>query len=1023
MKISALTPWLCGLGLTFSTLPALAQQPAPKPAKPNGAKPTTPKPPTVKAAPTATAGGARLVEKVTQKPGELVIPYSKYVLPNGLTLIVTEDHSDPLVHVDVTYHVGSAREQIGKSGFAHFFEHMMFQGSDHVGDQQHFKLVTAAGGTLNGSTSQDRTNYYETVPSNQLETALWLEADRMGFLLDAVSQKKFEIQRSTVKNERGQRVDNSPYGQADEYMIKTLYPYGHPYSWSPIGYLKDLDNSDVNDLKNFFLRWYGPNNATLTVGGDVTTAQVVKMAEKYFGPIKRGPAVPVQKLPEPVLTADRYVSYEDVIRFPMLQMVFPTVPEGHPDDIALTALADIIGGGKTSLLYKNLVKNQKAVQASAYERSAELAGGFTMVALNVPTTRLDSTEAIFRKTLADFGKTGPTDEQLTRFKASVEAQVINGLSSVSGKVSQLAANQTFYGNPNRLPKDLRDIRALTKADVQRVFNKYIQGKHAVILSVVPKGKAADIAAKDNYTASPAGYVAPNYGYDGLKYVKATDTFDRSKQPGAGANPVVKVPAIWQNQLPNGLKVIGTRNTELPTTTMLLTIQGGHRLEPLGKAGLASLTAGMLNEGSEKYTGEEFSAALERLGSTVSVGSGDDNATVYVQTLTKNLPATLALLDQRLLHPRFDQADFDRLKQRTLQGIANQVTQPVTLANNEYARLLYGQNDIMSVPGIGTTASVGSLTLDDVKQFYQQYYSPSVSFLTVVSDQPQTAVEPALGFLQAWQAKPVTLPVAAAATQPDKTKIYFIDKPGAAQSEIRVGYLSPLPYDATGDYYKAYLSNYLLGGAFNSRINLNLRENKGYTYGANSSYRGSRYAGPYTAQAGVRADATAPSVKEFMTEIQNYRNGISDEELTFLQSSVGQSDALRYETGQQKAGLLSRLVEYNLQPDYVTQQSTLLKALKKEDVQASAQKYLPADKMYIVVVGDRAKAFPGLGELGYDVVEVGPAGQPVAAAAPAATPAATALGAPNAAALPDGKVKTNENGKKIKTKKKGGDESK
>ncbi|MDJ0364578.1 pitrilysin family protein [Hymenobacter sp. H14-R3] len=963
-------------------------------------------------------GGARLIEKVAAKPGELVIPYEKYVLPNGLTVVVTEDHSDPLVHVDVTYHVGSAREQIGKSGFAHFFEHMMFQGSDHVGDQQHFKLVTAAGGTLNGSTNQDRTNYYETLPSNQLETGLWLEADRMGFLLDAVSQKKFEIQRATVKNERGQNYDNRPYGLASEYISKTLYPYGHPYSWLTIGYLKDLDKSSVDDLKNFFLRWYGPNNATLTVGGDVNTAQVLKLAEKYFGPIKRGPAVPVQKLPEPVLTADRYVSYEDNVRFPMLQMVFPTVAHGNPDEVPLDALADIIGSGKTSLLYKNLVKNQKAVQAQAYQRNSELSGEFAMVALSLPGKGLDSTEVIMRNTLKELATTGISDEQVARYKASTEAQLINGLSSVSGKVSQLAANQTYFNNPNRLPIELRQLRSLTKADVQRVFDKYISGKHAVILSVVPKGKTDEQAAKDNYTASALGYKAPTYGYDGLKYVKATDTFDRAKQPKSGPNPVVKVPAIWQDKFGNGLKVIGTRNTELPTTTMLLTVQGGHRLEQAspGKAGVAALTAQMLNEGSTQYTGEEFSAALDRLGSTIQVFSGDDNTTVYVQSLTKNLPATLALLDQRLLHPRFDPADFDRLKKQTLQGIANQVTQPVVIANNAYAKLLYGPTDIMGVPNSGTTASVTSLTLDDVKQFYQQYYSPSVSNLTIVGDQDQATVEPALAFLKAWPAKPVTLPVATAAVQPDKTKIYFIDKPGAAQSEIRVGYLTPLAYDATGDYYRAYLSNYLLGGAFNSRINLNLRENKGYTYGASSGYRGTRYFGPYTAQAGVRADATAASVKEFMSEIQNYRNGISDEELAFLQSSVGQSDALKYETGQQKAGFLSRLAEYDLKPDYVSQQADILKNLKKEDVQASVQKYLPADKMYIVVVGDRAKAFPGLSELGYDVQELDLNGGPVTAAAPATT-----LSAPAMPAMPDGKTKTDKpNGTKVKTKKKGGE---
>jgi zinc protease len=984
-------------------------------------KSATPKPTTVKAPPVATAGGARLVEKVTAKPGELVIPYEKYVLPNGLTVVVTEDHSDPLVHVDVTYHVGSAREQIGKSGFAHFFEHMMFEGSDHAPKGTFDKLVLGSGGTNNGSTTQDRTNYYETVPNNQLERALWLEADRMGFLLDAVTQERFEIQRATVKNERGQRVDNAPYGQANEYIIKTLYPYGHPYSWSTIGYLKDLDNSNVNDLKNFFLRWYGPNNATLTVGGDVTSAQVLKYAEKYFGPIKRGPSVPVQKLPEPVLTADRYVSYEDNVRFPMLQMVFPTVPNGHPDDVALQALADIVGNGKTSLLYKNLVKPQKAVQAAAYQRSSELAGEFTLLALSLPGKGLDSTEVIMRNTLKEVAANGITDEQVARYKSSTEAQIINSLSSVSGKVSQLAANQTFFNNPNRLTQDLKELRSLSKADVQRVFNKYVQGKHAVILSVVPKGKADEVAAKDNYTVSPAGYVAPNYGYDGLKYVKATDTFDRGQQPKAGPNPVVKVPAIWQDKLVNGLKIIGTKNTELPTTTMQLTIEGGRRLEQANpsKAGLAALTALMLNEGSEKYTGEQFSAALDRLGSTIQVIPGDDNTLVYVQTLTKNLPATLALLDQRLLHPRFDAADFDRVKKQTIQGIANQVTQPVAIANNAYGRLLYGANDIMGVPSRGTATTVASITLDDVKQFYQQYYSPSVSFLTVVSDQDQAAIKPALAPLNAWMAKPVTLPVAGTPTQPDKTKIYFIDKPGAAQSEIRVGYLSPLAYDATGDYYRAYLSNYLLGGNFNSRINQNLREQKGYTYGANSGYRSTRYAGPYTAQAGVRADATAASVKEFMSEINNYRKGVSDEELSFLQTSVGQSDALRYETGQQKAGFLSRLVEYNLQPDYVNQQASILKALKKEDVQASAQKYLPADKMYIVVVGDRAKTYADLAKLGYEMQDLDLNGLPVtASAAPATTGAAASPAMP---AMPEGKTKTETpDGGKVKTKKKRGE---
>ncbi|MBT2556978.1 insulinase family protein [Hymenobacter sp. ISL-91] len=960
---------LLGLGATLSIQPALAQKKTASATKASTA--TSPLP-----------GGARLVEKVTKKPGELVIPYEKYVMPNGLTVVVTEDHSDPLAHVDITYHVGSAREQIGKSGFAHFFEHMMFQGSDNVGDEQHFKLVTSAGGTLNGTTNRDRTNYFETVPSNQLETALWLEADRMGFLLDAVTQQKFEVQRSTVKNERGQNYDNRPYGLASENVSKTLYPYGHPYSWLTIGYLEDLDRSNVDDLKNFFMRWYGPNNATLTVGGDVKPQQVLQMVAKYFGSIPKGPAVAAQKLPAPVLTQDRYVSYQDNIRFPMLQVVFPTVPTGHPDEYALDALAEIIGQGKNSLLYKNLIKPQRAVQAQAYNSTSELAGEFTMVMLPFPGKGLDSLEMQVRSTLAEFERTGATAEQVARFKSSTEAQVVNSLASVSGKVSQLAANQTFFGNPNRLPQDLKALRAVTPADVNRVYAKYLKGKHAVILSVVPKTGAVPPVKPDNYTVSKDGYKAPNYGYEGLSYTKPTDNFDRSKQPKAGTAPAVQVPTVWQSKLNNGLRLMGNRNTEIPTATMLLTIRGGRRLEQLNRnqAGIAALTAAMMNEGTEKYTAEQFSSELDKLGSAIRVGAGDDNTTVYVQSLTKNLPATMALLEQRLLHPRFDEADFARLKKQALEGIANQVTQPVLIANKTFDRLVYNPADIMSVPSSGTAATVTSITLDDVKKFYQDYYAPNVSYLVATGDVDQATLTKQLGFLNNWQQKQISLPAGEKATQPDKTRIYFVNKDGAAQSEIRVGYLSPLTYDATGDYYRAYLSNYLLGGAFNSRINLNLREDKGYTYGARSGFQGSRYAGPYTASAGVRADATAASVKEFMSEIKNYRNGITDDELQFLQASVGQSDALRYETGQQKAAFLSRLVEYDLPLDYVKQQSEILNNLKKEDVQGIAQKYLPADNMYIVVVGDRTKAFPGLTELGYEVVELDNDGNRVTATA-------------------------------------------
>ena len=924
----------------------------------------------------------KLVEKVTRQGKELLIPYEKYVLPNGLTLVVHEDHSDPVVHVDVTYHVGSAREEIGKSGFAHFFEHMMFQGSDHVADDEHFKIVTESGGTLNGSTNRDRTNYYETLPSNQLERALWLEADRMGFLLDAVTQKKFEIQRATVKNERGQNYDNRPYGLAGEYVAKNLFPYGHPYSWLTIGYIEDLNRVNVNDLKNFFLRWYGPNNAVLTVGGDVTPRQVVAMAEKYFGSIPRGPEVTKTKVPNPVLDKDRYVSYEDNVRFPMIQIVFPTVPTFHPDEAPLDALAEILGGGKNSLFYKNLVKNQLAVQASASHPVTELAGQFALTVLPFPDKRLDSTEAIIRQTLSEFERRGVTDDDIAQFIATRESQIINSLASVSGKVSQLANFQTLLGTPNYLPQEFKRYRSVTKADIMRVYSQYVKGKNAVVLTVYPKGKAEIVAKPDNYTISTAGYQAPNYGYEGLAYTKAKDSFDRSKKPGPGANPALKVPPFWTDKMPNGLSMIGTRNDEIPTVTMLFAIKGGHLLsanDP-SKAGIAQLTAALMNEATQRYSNEELNTKLEKLGASIDIRASTEEINISVESLTKNLDSTLALVEEKLLRPKFAPDDFERLKKQQLELIANQSTQPVVIANKAYNKLLYGADNIRSVPVSGTAKTVEAITLEDVKAFYEKYLSPSVTNLVIVGDVDQAAVKPKLAFLNKWTAKPVTIPKAASTRKIDKTRIYLIDKEKAAQSEIRVGYLTDLPYDATGDYYRTYLANYMLGGAFNSRINMNLREDKGWTYGARSGFSSTKTPGPFTAQAGVKAAATDSSVVEFVKEITNYgKTGITDQELAFVKSSLGQVDALRYETSLQKAYFLSRIIDYNLPANYVEQQSAILRNITKAQIDAIAKKSLPVNNMIITVVGNKELIKPGLSRLGYEVVELDKEGEPVATA--------------------------------------------
>jgi zinc protease len=912
----------------------------------------------------------KLIEKISKQGNEVVIPYEKYVLPNGLTVVIHEDHSDPAVYVDVTYHVGSAREEIGRSGFAHFFEHMMFQGSDHVGDDQHFKIVSEAGGNLNGTTNSDRTNYFETMPSNQLEIALWLEADRMGFLLDAVTQKKFEIQRSTVKNERGQNYDNRPYGLVNEKTYQAMYPYGHPYSWSTIGYLVDLDRVDVNDLKQFFLRWYGPNNATLTVAGDVKPAEVLKLAEKYFGTIPQCPAVKNQVPVDVKLDKDRYISYEDNIKFPMLQMAYPTVPARHPDEAPLDILAEVLGQSKNSTIYQNLVKSQKSVQALAEHGCRELSGSFEIGAIASPGNSLESMEKELRKSMDEFEKKGVSDEDLKRFKASYEANTINSLNSVRGKGAQLAYYQTFTGNPNYIKTDMSRYLNVTKEDVMRVYKKYIKNMPAVILSVYPKGKPEMKAHEDNFTPP---VINPNDAdhaeYKGLTYKKATDTFDRSKKPAAGDNPVVKVPEPWKENFENGLKVIGSKNDEIPSVTLQLTIEAGHRLEEKSKAGIAQLLGDMMQESTQNYTSEQMEDALAKLGSSISVAAGANEITVTVSSLSKNLDATLKLAEEILFRPKFDKEDFDLVKTQKLQAIANQVTQPVVVANNIFNKLLYGDNSIMSIPAGGTTATVTSITLEDVKAYYEKNFSPNISSLVIVGDVSKEAILKNTEFLKKWKSKNVQLPKEDPAVSIDKTKIYLINKDKAAQSEIRMGYMS-MPYDATGDYYKSTLMNFTLGGAFNSRINMNLREDKGFTYGARSSFNGSKYAGPFVAAAGVRADATDSSAVEFIKELSTYANsGISDEELAFTKSSIGLSEALKYETPAQKASFLKRISDYNLGTDFVDKQNAILQTITKEEINKLAKEKVGIDKMIITVVGDKKLIYDGLSKLGYEIIEM------------------------------------------------------
>ena len=921
----------------------------------------------------------KLIEKVSKSADEVVIPYEKYVLSNGLTLVIHEDHSDPLVHVDVTYHVGSAREELQKSGFAHFFEHMMFQGSENVADEEHFKLISDAGGTLNGSTNRDRTNYYETAPSNQLELMLWMEADRMGFFLDAVTQEKFEVQRETVKNEKGQNYDNRPYGRWSEVNAAALYPYGHPYSWLTIGKLEDLDRVDVNDLKKFFMRWYGPNNATLTVGGDVKPNEVVKMAEKYFGVIPSGPKVTGLKLDAPTLDKNRYVSYVDKnIRIPALLFTFPTVPRFHPDEAALDCLSEIIGVGQSSFMFKKFVLTKKAVQASSFNGADELAGELTFFVLPYPGTELVDFEKEMKQVLEEFEQSGVTDADITKFKANRESNFINGLASVSGKVSQLASYETYLSNPNGIKNDLKRYQNITKADVIRVYNKYVKGKPAVIQSVLPEDGTAPAQA-DNYTPPTEGINPfPKTDYSGLSYSRPTgDTFDRSIKPKPGVSPLVQVPDFWSAKLDNGIKVIGTKTDEIPVVAVQLNINGGHRMDinTPDKSGLAVLTAALMNESTENFTSEQVQEELRKIGSSINVYADDSQTTISVNTLKKNLTRTMEIVEEVLYRPKFTQEDYDRLKKQQIEGLKANEKDPAAISSNVYRRLLYGDDHIYSVPSSGIITSVEAISLDDVKNFYANYYAPEVSELVVVGDVSEKEVMASVGFLKEWKNKGVKIPEMPAVSEQGKTKIYLVDKKEAPQSQIRIGYVTDMPYDATGTYFKSYLMNYALGGAFNSRINLNLREDKGWTYGARSYFSSDDDPGPYTASAGVRADATAGAVSEFMKEITSYRDvGITDEELSFMRNSIGQKDALSYETPSKKAGFLERIVHYDLDKSFVDEQTKIIKTISKEEIDALADEKLQVENMNIVVVGDKASNIDALNELGYEIVELNEKGE-------------------------------------------------
>lgn len=903
------------------------------------------------------------------------LKFEEYRLNNGLKVILHPDKSDPIVAVTILYHVGSNREEPGKTGFAHLFEHMMFQESQHVGQDQFFKLIQGNGGTLNGGTWEDGTIYFQVVPKNALELVLWLESDRMGFLLPTVTQESFINQQEVVQNEKRQRVDNQPYGHTNYILNKLLYPEGHPYNWQVIGELVDLQNATVKDVHDFYRKWYGPNNATLVIAGDFDTKEVKTLVEKYFGELK--PSNPIKNLnPMPIkLSENRRVHYIDKFaQSPEINIVFPSIHSFTKDSYALDVLANLLAKGKRSPMYKVIVEERKlAPSVAAFQSSSEIAGEFHFRIRAFPNVKLSDVEKAIFDALEKFEKEGFTNQDLDRIKARLETSFYNGVASVLNKSYQLAIYNEFAGSPEFYKQDLKNRLEVTVEDVWNVYNKYIKGKNFVLTSFVPTGQEELIAQPSELYIIPEEKLKP-FNEEEIALRKQNpdnnivvepiqSSFDRSKMPVLKEDPLVNLPKIWTKQLSNGIDVYGIEYTELPLVEFQLEIKGGLILDTKEKVGVANLLSRMLLQGTKNKTPIELENAIEELGASINLYATGEAIVLQGNCLSSKYDKVLELVEEILFEPRWDEKEFERLKNETLEVIRRSKSNPSATANNVFIRLIYGDDHILSNPVIGNQQSVNSITIDDLKNFYNNYFAPNISSFLFVGNLPEQNVLNSLKKIETkWLRKDVIIPEISQPKMAEKAQVYFIDFPGAKQSEIRIGHVGPsLKED---DYFKAYVMNYKLGGAFNGIVNMILREEKGYTYGARTSFDGTSSTGYFLASSAVQSNTTLESVQIFRDEITKYKNGITEDDLEFTKNAILKSNALRFETIGALRGMLSQISRYGYPLDYIKNQELVLQNMSLGKHKSLARFYLHPDKMVYLVVGDAKTQVEKLNDLGF-----------------------------------------------------------
>jgi zinc protease len=895
------------------------------------------------------------------------LKYETYTLPNGLQVITHEDHRLPLVAVDLWYHVGPLNERPGRTGFAHLFEHMMFEGSEHVGEKAHIKYVQGAGATdVNGTTDFDRTNYFETLPSNQLELGMWLESDRMGFLMEGLNRNLLKNQRDVVRNERRQG-EGRPYAAADEAVAHLLYPKGHPYYGDVIGSHADIEAARIADIRDFHQQFYTPNNASIAIAGDFDPAKLKALLTRYFGPIPAGPKVDPVTVVTPPITSQRRETVTDTVKLPQLTIAWLTpplyTPESYPVDAAMFAL----GEGKASRLDQALVyKTQVAQRVSCYSRSDKLNGIAECEVIAKPGVKLEDLEKTVWDEIAKLQASGPTAEEVEASKALTLSGKITGLQRLGGfggVADTLDQYNQYTGDPGYLPKDIAATEAVTPASAKAAAIKYLTKDSAVVVYCVPGKKITD-----DVPQSPA---------DTDANVKITNPYTpefeasqewRKTPPAAGPPVTVHLPVPQTFTLANGLKVYVVEQKSLPILSATLVTRAGSENNPTGKAGLATLTAQTMGEQTTTRTLQQLAEAQERIGTRVGVGATTDGASVSMTVLTNHTQEGFDIFADVAEHPAFKTEDLDRLRKQRLIGIQQETDNVQSIASRVAPKLLYGDQPY-GLPGSGTNESVTGITRDDVTGFYAAHYGPADSGLVLVGDVSlPEAKKLAEQYFGKWTGTASAAAVIPAPPAPPTTHVVIVDKPGAPQTSLlAIGYGVPAN---SPDLQTVSVMNYVLGGAFASRINMNLREVHGYTYGANSQYQSLRAGGAFIAGGLVRTDVTGPAAKELMYEIKRFPTTLPTEaELNEAKIARVQSLPGQFETTGAIAGSMSSIYLYDRPLDYYATLPAKYRAVTPADVARVANADIHPNNLIIVAAGDRTKIEPQLKAADLGPVEV------------------------------------------------------